>query len=208
MTNEMQQSACGKSVRAEDADAKCWACREQLKEGQVFCTKCSNWQGWIRSKLNFSNALLSLFAAFLAVFGSAASSVVEAIREAPEPSLYVFGELSDDWRQLNLTVENLNEFDRILPFLFECVPFGAVAGEHDRSMRFFNTSPTLVRRLNIIEISYKVDPKTQLPSGYHVSSETLSGLRCKGGLGGNDADYQLDVTFNNEQSIRFSLDDN
>ena len=208
MTNELEQSSRGEGVQPEDTDAKCWACREKMHKGQVFCTKCSNWQGWIRRKLNFSNALLSLFAAFLAVFGGAAFSVVEAIRGTPEPSLYVFGELSDDWRQLDLTVENLNEFDRILPFLFECELFGAVAGEHDRSMRFFNTSPTLVRRLKNIEISYKVDPKTQLPSGYHVSSETLSGLRCKGGLGGNDADYQLDVTFNNEQSIRFSLDDN
>ncbi|MEO9515611.1 MAG: hypothetical protein ABJH45_07080 [Paracoccaceae bacterium] len=208
MTTEQEQTTSDENAQSNTAVPTCWACGTGLKERQRYCTNCSNWQGKFRRKLNLSNTVLSLLVALIAVIGTTAERVAQVFRGDPEPSLYVFGELSNDWVQLDLKVENLNELDRVLPFVFYCEPFGAVATLDVGSFRFYNSSPTLIRGDKNVEITYIVDPKAQLPQGYSVSPETLSGLNCKGDLGGKDADFELNVVFNNEQSIRFNLDEN
>lgn len=188
-------------------EPKCWACRSRIESGQKYCTKCSNWQCGIRKHINITQTVLSLLIALIAVTGGAAKSIIESLRGDPPPNLYIFAELTEDWKQLKLRVENLRRHDVSLPFTFNCRVFGHAKQIGNDRMRFYSDSPVLLRGDKSLEVTYSADPKTKILGIDDFSEVPMSGLNCTGILGGNDSNIKVTVVLNNDRSIKYSLDE-
>jgi hypothetical protein len=54
---------------------KCWACKDDLNDGQLLCKECKSWQNY-RKYINFSNITLTLLIALISVIGAVGPRIV------------------------------------------------------------------------------------------------------------------------------------
>lgn len=99
----------------------CWACREDLSEGQVICLKCNSWQNWQRY-MNLSSSTLSLLVALVSVSTVLAGVGIDQYRRVfPVEEVHVSGYFDTVTREMSLNVFNYGDVAANMASNVNCV---------------------------------------------------------------------------------------